>query len=113
MRPALTTLLESLLERSRREGGIHIDDFGDAVTPHGVSPAEIEELIGAFEDRGGVLHAPSGGGHAERLKVVLAAARELAPLLGRPATPQEIATHAKMDLALVRAALAVGRVMGR
>ena len=101
------------LARSRAEGGIDIDEFGAEVTKVAIQNDEIEALIAAFEDRGGVIHAPSGGGHAERLKLVLAAARELAPNLGRPARPQEIADHLGIDVGLVRASLAVGRVMGR
>jgi len=113
VRQPLISLLESLLDRSRRDGGIHIDDFGTEITNIDVQNAEIEAFVTAFEERGGIIHAPSGGGHAERLKLVLAGARELASKLGRAARPQEIAAHIGMDVALVRAALAVGRVMGR
>ena len=113
MRPTIASLLETLLARSRAEGGIDIDEFGAQVTHVDIQNAEIESLIAAFEDSGGIIHAPSGGGHADRLKHVLLAARELAPKLGRAARPQEIADHLGIEVALVRAALAVGRVMGR
>lgn len=113
MRADVILLIETLLERSLREGGVDIDDLGDAVTPLGLGPFEIEALMDAFEARGGVVHAPAGGGNTERLKTVLASARTLTSVLGRRPSVTEIAAHAKMDVIHVRHALAVGRVMGR
>jgi hypothetical protein len=115
MRPSVLELLERLVERSRREGGVDIDAIGDAVTPLGMSPAEIEELMNAFDARGGVVHAPSAspGENAQRLKIVLTSARALTSVLGRRPTVLEIAEHSGLEVLHVRHALAVGRVMGR
>lgn len=113
MREDLKKLVDTLLARSRAENGIHIDAFGDAVTPMNVGPAEIEQIIDLYESRGGVIIAPTGQGGPERLKKVLDAARALRAESGRAATPQQIAEHTGLTLDEVRGALELGRVMGR
>lgn len=115
MRPAVQELMTTLLERSRLHGAIDIDDLGDAVTPLGMSPAEIEELMDELERRGVIVRAPTDepGENTKRLQVVLASARTLTSVLGRRPTIVEIAEHSKLDVIRVRHALAVGRIMGR
>lgn len=113
MRKDLERLLTELLAQSARDGGVDIDAIGDAVTPLGVGPAEIEALMNAFEDRGGVVLSPEGGGNAERLKLVLQSARALTQSLGRKPSVAEIAAHSGLSVVHVRHALAVGSVMGR
>lgn len=113
MRADLSRLLDVLLEQSRRDGGVDIDAIGDAITPLGVGPAEIEAWMDAFHERGGVVLSPEGGGNAERLKIVLQSARALAQSLGRRPSVAEIAEHSGLSVVHVRHALAVGSVMGR
>lgn len=113
MRPDLRALLDAMLARGRVEGPLAIDELADAIVALGVDAAEVEEWMTRFEDAGGAIAAPTGGGNAERLKVVLAVARDLARSLGRTPTPAEISARAGMDLVHVRWALALGRTMGR
>lgn len=102
-----------LVARSKAEGFVDIDDFAEGLAPLALTIEAIEIAIDLFEARGGVLRAPAGGGGPERLKTVLETARTLAQRLGRVPTVAEIAESSKMDVALVRHALALGRVMGR
>jgi transposase len=113
MREDLRALLEAMLHRSSAEAGVSIDEVGDALTRCGVSAAEVEDWMTRFEDAGGLIRAPSGGGGAERLKRVLASARALARSLGRTPTVAEIAKDTTLDVVHVRWALALGRTMGR
>jgi hypothetical protein len=113
MRPELLEIVASLLARSRERGAVDLDELGDALGSLAVSHDEIDAMIARFEASGGVLGAPSGGGGTGRLRVVLGAARELSRSLGRAPSPDEIAARTGMAPALVRQALALGRVMGR
>ncbi|MFO0673847.1 MAG: sigma-70 domain-containing protein [Polyangiaceae bacterium] len=113
MKPSLVALKEQLLRVSRAENGVDIDILGEALTALDVSSAEIEIFMAEFEDAGGRVLAPEGGGNAERLKKVLASVRALTSVLGRRPSVAEIAEHAGLSVVHVRHALAVGSVMGR
>lgn len=113
MKPSLVALCEQLLRESAEAGGVDIDVLGEAITALDVSAAEIETFMNAFEDAGGVVLAPEGGGNAQRLKKVLASARALTSVLGRRPSVAEIASHSGLSVVHVRHALAVGQVMGR
>jgi hypothetical protein len=113
MRDELRALLDAMLVRSGAEQGISIDELGDALVRANVTAAEVEDWMVRYEDSGGVILAPSGGGGAARLKTVLASARALGAELGRTPTVAEIAAHSKLDVVRVRWALALGRTMGR
>lgn len=112
MRADLQALLETMLDRSAKEAGVSIDAVGEALSACGVAATEVEDWMTRYEDAGGVLRSPSGGGGTERLKLVLASARALAGTLGRKPTMSEIAADTRLDVAHVRWALALGRTLG-
>lgn len=113
MTTRLDAILAGLVQRSRVDGFVHIDDFAEALGELALTTDEIDSALQRFEDGGGVLRAPEGGGGQGRLKIVLDAARTLATTLGRVPSSTEIAEHTGMPVEQVRNALALGRVMGR
>ncbi len=118
MRAELLRVLEELLAESEKEGAgdITLDRFAGAVGVLAVTPEEIDALLAAVEARGVRVVAPEScgvGDGAQRLKLVIAAARRLGVELGRKPRPAEIAAAAGLTEEEVRLALRLGQVMGR
>jgi hypothetical protein len=95
------------------DGGVDIDALGDVCSRANAAPDEVDALITELESRGIVVRAPAGGGGEERLGVVLQTARALRTELGRTPTAPEIAARSGLDVARVRQALALARVIAR
>jgi hypothetical protein len=112
MRSDLEAVLAKLLAESEAKGSVDLDGFAESLGALAVTTDEIDMLMTRFEEQGGVLTAPEGGGGQGRLKTVLEAARAMRIELGRVPTPTEISARTGLDVASVRHALALGRTMG-
>jgi hypothetical protein len=112
VREGLRSLLAVMLARSRAEGAVSLDALGDALFEVSATVHEIDDFLVRFEDSGGTIEAPSGGG-ADRLRTVLACARVFCKQKGRRPTLAELAQRTGLPVEQIRHALALGRVMGR
>lgn len=106
-------IVDALLEASASSGEVTLDALGDAIGARAITPAEIDAMIGALEGAGRKVVTPAGGAGEARLSAVVAAARALAPVLGRKPTASEIAARAGLSADEVRHALALLKVMQR
>lgn len=113
MRSELQAIVEALLTASAATKEVPLDAVGHAVGARAITPLEIDAILAALEAAGRSITGPEGGAGEERLKAVVAAARALAPELGRPATVAEIATRSGLEEEQVRHALALLKVMQR
>jgi len=113
MRREIESALAELLTKRAPDGFVEIDELGDVCSRANAAPDEVDALIGELESRGVAIRAPEGGGGEERLRVVLQTARALRSELGRTPTAPEIAARSGLDVARVRQALALARVMSR
>ncbi len=123
LRGELRTIVEALLTSSASTKEVSLDAIGQAIGTRAITPVEIDAMIAALEASGRAVtspfaspHGPDGperGAGEDRLKAVVAAARVLAPELGRPATVAEIAARSGLALDEVRHALALLRIMQR
>jgi len=113
MRPALQTILDQLLRESEDTRAVTLDAIGDAFGTELATPDDIELVLGALEAQGRSVAAAPTIDAQLRLRQVLVVARDLASRTGRKPTPSEIASEAGLDESSVRAALLLGRVMGR
>ena len=113
LRPELQAIVDGLLASSAASGEVQLDALGEAIGAKAITTPEIEAIIDALDKAGRKLVGPSGGTGEDRLKAVVAAARVLAPALGRKPTVAEIATQAGLSEAEVKHALALLKVMQR
>ena len=113
LRRELQAIVVTLLAASVETKEVTLDAIGHALGVRAVTPAEIDELLAALEAGGRTITGPEGGAGEERLKAVVAAARALAPELGRAATVAEIAARAGLEVVEVRHALTLLKVMQR
>jgi hypothetical protein len=111
LRTEISEVVDALLRAPR--ASVTLDELAEALGVLSVSHAEIDALIDALEARG-VLVAPADEVDLPgELGRVLAAARALAPALGRRPTSEEIAARAGLPPASVRRALLFARVLAR
>jgi hypothetical protein len=108
----LSRILDSLLEASRDTGEVTLDQLGDAIALEPITVAEIGALMDALEDRLRIVVSPQPTAAAD-LRRVLPAARVLQSRLGHTPSVDEIATETGLSGSAVRAALLLGRVIGR
>lgn len=113
MRPSIERILQALLVNSESSRVVTLDEMGEALGTEVASADEVDALIAQLEAKGRVVTSPPEGDVQERLRRVLQAARELRGVLARKPTPPEIADRTGLDESAVRAALMLGRVMGR
>lgn len=113
LRPELQAIVETLLAESAEAREVTLDAIGNAVGARTITSVEIDAMLTALESRGRAITGPVGGSGEERLKAVVAAARALAPQLGRPAKVAEIAARAGLSLEEVRHALTLLKIMQR
>lgn len=112
MNERLRRLLDDLVEKSRPTGQLTLDEIGDAMGTDAYSSAEIGWLLDALEERLRIVVSPQGNAAAD-LRKVLAAARKLTDEQGHRPTTEELAEETGLTESAVRAALLLGRVMGR
>lgn len=113
LRPELAAIVQTLLASSKDSREVTLDAIGEAIGTRAVSSPEIDAMIGALEIKGRKVTGPRGGDGEVQLKAVVAAARELTPVLGRKPTAAEIATHAGLSAEQVRHALDLLTIMQR
>ena len=113
MKSELQAIVDALLAASADTREISLDAIGEALGARAVTAEEIDAMMTALEASERRVVSPQGGSGEERLKAVIAAARTLAPKLGRPATVPEIAERAKLSPDEVRHALTLVRIMQR
>ena len=113
LRRELRAIVDALLAASADTREIRLDAIGNAIGARAVTAVEIEAMMTALEASGRRVVSPEGGAGEERLKAVIAAARALAPELGRAATVAEIAARSGLSTGEVRHALALAKVMQR
>jgi hypothetical protein len=113
MRSDVRSVIDALLRETPPGGEVTLDRLGEALGARAVSTDEIDEAIACIERAGRRVVGPHGGGGSDRLREVLAAARALRVATGRAPTVAEIAERTGLDAEVVRAALALGQVMGR
>ena len=113
MRPELQKIVDDLLAASNDTREVHLDSIGEAIGARAVTTPEIVAIIDALDAAGRKLVGPQGGAGEDRLKAVIAAARALAPELGRKPTVPEIAARSGLSEQEVRHALALVKVMQR
>jgi hypothetical protein len=90
---------------------IPLDALGDALGDSFVTTDEIDAMIAALEASGRRVDVEDEGRGIERLRGVLAAARDLRTELGRSPTPEEIRQKTGLSMFAVRHALGLARVM--
>lgn len=113
LRGPLQEIVDGLLATTPRGGEIALDALGEAIGVAAVTAQDIDDVLTALERAGRtVASAPPASG-AERLRVVLASARELRVELGRAPNAREVAARAGLGEDAVRHALALARVMQR
>ncbi len=112
MNDRLRRLLDALVEKSRPTGQVTLDEIGDALGTDAYNSVEIGWLLDALEERLRIVVSPAGNAAAD-LRKVLAAARVLTERSGRKPTTEELAAETGLTESAVRAALLLGRVMGR
>lgn len=113
LRPELQTLLRRLLDESEDKRELSLDDVGRAIGDRAVTHDEIDALLAELEGAGRTVSGPRPGAAGEHLRKVLPAARALGSKLGRRPTVDELAHETGISADEVRAALGLGRVMGR
>ncbi len=113
MRPALQTILDALLVASEDARTLSLDAIGEAIGTEVASADDVDAMLAALASQGRSIVSPPSGDMPARLRRVLAAARELAARSGRKPSPAEIAQETGLEEGAVRAALMLGRVMGR
>lgn len=112
MNERLGRILDGLVEKSRPSGEVTLDEIGDALGTEAFTSAEIGWLLDALEEQLRIVVSPQGNAAAD-LRKVLAAARTLTDKLDRRPTTEELAEETGLTESAVRAALLLGRVMGR
>lgn len=112
-REPLRQVLDALLEGSEDRRAVTLDEIGESLGVMAVNAEEIDALLTALEAAGRRIDGPDGAHGESRLRVVIAAARELRAELGRTPRPEEIAARASMPIEAVRHALALAKVMQR
>lgn len=113
MRAELQAIVDALLASSADSREVSLDALGEAIGARAITSEEIDAMIGALEAAGRKIIGPEGGAGEALLKDVVAAARALAPELGRKPTVAEIAAKSGLSAAQVHHALALLKVMQR
>ena len=110
--PDLQTIIDRLLADSADTCQVTLDAIGDAIDTRPTSADEVGRLLEALEEAGRTIVEPPHDGPRDLARVLLAV-RSLKIRLGRNPILAEIAIEAGLPLGTVRAALLLGRVMGR
>jgi hypothetical protein len=113
MRPALEVVVATLLARSEDGRTVTLDEVGDALGTEVATADDVDAILTRLEAAGRTIAPLPTGDPKERLRVVIAAARLIEARTGRKPTPAGIAQETGLDVGAVRAALMLGRVMGR
>lgn len=113
MRPELEAIVESLVVQGETSRSLTLDEIGEALGTTVASADDVDAMLTALEAAGRVILSPETGDATGRLRQVLGAARDLRARNGRRPTPAEIAEQTALPVGSVRAALLLGRVMGR
>lgn len=92
---------------------LDLDDFAEVVAPHGLSTAQLDELLTAVEEAGCVVVMGEQPRLKEELVVVLAAVRSFTTDHKRRPTIRELAATTKLAETIIWRALRYGRVLGR
>ena len=104
--PHLQPLFEAI--RAAHPDGLTLDELSDELATKPVTYADIDELIGALEDAGVDLTAPSAAARPEDLARVLEAVRALMAETGTRPSPEAIAARTGLSATTVRRALRLG-----
>lgn len=113
LRAEVRLIVEDLLAASEASNEIALDAIGEAIGIRAITPEEIDAIMTALEAGGRRIIGPTGGEGEAHLRAVVAAARALAPELGRRPTVAEIAERSGLTPLEVRHALALVRIMQR
>jgi hypothetical protein len=111
--PRLGKIVATLLVKSERSRNVSIDAIGEAFGVSAASSTDVDLVMTALEAKGRKVTAPTGGDGPDRLREVLAAAKELQTELARVPRADEIAERAGMPTDRVWRALAFAKVLGR
>jgi len=111
-RPELAVIVATLLAESVTSGRVELDRIGELLGASAVSADEIDAILEALEGAGRVVDAPHASALAD-LGKVLAAVRALKREGETAPDVAAIAARCEIEPTRVRAALLVGRVMGR
>lgn len=110
MRPAITAILEHLLDRKDRS--LTLDTIGEAIGIEQISQAEIEELFQALENAGREIDATAPDVRFH-LELVVREARRLRSRHGSNPDVKALAEATKLTTSEVRTALLYASVLGR
>jgi hypothetical protein len=111
---SLDDALQILLLQSKEGGTVTLDAIGDALGARAVTHEEIDSIVARLEKAGRIVgEEPKEGVGVARLRKVVETGRALRAELGRSASPEEIAASSGLDLAAVRHALELAKVMQR
>jgi len=113
MRPELEAIVVGLFAQSETSRSLTLDQIGEALGITVASADDVDAMLTALEAKGLAIVSPETGDATGRLRRVLGAARDLHTRTGRRPTPAEIAEETAFPIGSVRAALLLGRVMGR
>jgi hypothetical protein len=95
-------IVAALLEKSARTMEVTLDEVGEAIGARAITAEEIDAILTALEDAGRKVTSPGGGAGEAHLKATVAAARALAPELGRKPTAKTDVRHALMLLKIMQ-----------
>ena len=107
LRPFLQEILDAIL--AAHPDGLTLNALSEELVNKPVTHADIEELIGALEDKGIDLEGPEPPVRPEELFRVLTAARALVAETGARPSPEELAARTGLTPAVVRRVLRFGR----
>jgi hypothetical protein len=111
---SIEEVVQALLLLANEGETVSLDAIGDALGARAVTQEEIDSIVTRLENAGRVVGEKAEGGvGVARLRKVVEAARTLRLELGRSATADEIAGRAGLDVAAVRHALELAKVMQR
>lgn len=108
----LQTIIDRLLADNTDTGQVTLDAIGEALGTRPTSADEVGAILEAIEAAGRTIVEPPHDGPRDLARVLIAV-RVLKVRLGRNPILAEIAVEAGLPLGTVRAALLLGRVMGR
>jgi hypothetical protein len=107
LRPFLQEILDAIL--AAHPDGLTLNALSEELVNKPVTHADIDELIGALEEKGIDLEGPEPPVRPEELFRVLTAARALVAEKGARPSPEEIAARTGLTPAVVRRVLRFGR----
>ena len=108
--PELQSIFDALMKA--HPDGLTLNELSDETWRKPLSYADIDELIGAFEEAGIDLEAAEPQPRPDELARVLATARALEDETGKRPSIDEIAIRSGLTATTVRRALRLGRALG-